>query len=105
MIAGLFDEISIIDLIAGFLAIATVSIVWHGVKKALPDQVRDARFFLTFIVVIVPFVMLICFGLAAINYDAIAARFGWRQILPVTSPLSPLVVGMVVFYIGQTVWH
>jgi hypothetical protein len=45
MTAGLINEISIIDLLAAFLAIGTVSIVWYGVKKALPDQVRDARFF------------------------------------------------------------
>jgi hypothetical protein len=58
----------------------------------------------TFITVIVPFVMLIYFGLAIINYDAIAARSGWPQALPLKGLLSPPLVGAVVFYIGQTVW-
>ena len=53
----LFDEIVLIDLLALFLAIATVSILWYVVKKALPDEVKDLQFFGTFIVVVVPFVM------------------------------------------------
>jgi len=47
--------------------------------------------------------MLIYFGLAVINYDAIAAWSSWPQVLPVKNPLSPLILGTVVFYIGQTV--
>ena len=45
MTAGLIDEISIIDLLALFPAIATASIVWYGVKKTFKDEVRDTRFF------------------------------------------------------------
>ena len=45
MTAGLIDEKSIIDLLALFPAIATVSIVWYGVKKTFKDEVRDTRFF------------------------------------------------------------
>ena len=67
MTAGLIDEIVLIDLLALFLAVATVEIIWYVVKKAFPDQVRDLRFFLTFIVVIVPFVLTVCFGFAIIN--------------------------------------
>jgi hypothetical protein len=99
-----FDEIVLIDLLALFLAIATVSILWYVVKKALPDEVKDLQFFVTFIFVVVPFVMLVCFGLALINYDAIAARSGWPPILPLSSLSSPPIVGAVAFYIGQTVW-
>ena len=62
MTAGLIDEIVIFDLLALCLAVATVNIIWYVVKKAFPDEVRDLRFFLTFIVVIVPFVLTICFG-------------------------------------------
>ena len=47
--------------------------------------------------------MLIYFGLAVINYDAIATGTGWPPILPL-SALSPLVVSAVVFYIGQIAW-
>jgi hypothetical protein len=101
--AGLIDEIVLIDLVALFLSVATASIVWYVAKKIFPDEVGDVQFFLTFIVVIVPFVMLVYFGLAVINYDAMATWSGWPQVLPL-SPLSPLIVGTVVFYIGQTVW-
>ena len=66
-----------------FLAIVTVSILWYLVKKLFPNEDRDVRFLLTFIGVVVPFVMLIYFGLAVINYDAIAAWSGWPQVLPV----------------------
>ena len=88
MTPGLVDEIVVIDLLALFLAVAAVEIIWYVVKKAFPDQVRDLRFFLTFIVVIVPFVLTVCFGIAIINYDAIAIRSGW----PTALPLQGLIV-------------
>jgi hypothetical protein len=93
---ALIDEIILIDFVALFLAIVTVSILWYLVKKLFPNEDRDG--------VVVPFVMLIYFGLAVINYDAIAAWSGWPQVLPVKNSLSPLILGTVVFYVGQTVW-
>jgi hypothetical protein len=100
----LVDEIVLIDLVALFVAVATVSLLWYVVKKAFPDDARDLRFFLTFIGAIVPFVLIICFGLAVIHYDSIAARAGWPPVLPFTGLLSPLIVGAVTFYVGQTAW-
>jgi hypothetical protein len=79
----------LIDVLALFLAVATVSILWYVVKKIFPDEVRDLQFFLTFIVVIVPFVMLIYFGLAVIHYDAVAKSVGWPLALPLTDSLPP----------------
>jgi len=104
MMAGLIDEVVIIDLLALFLAIATVEIIWYVVKKAFPDEVRDLRFFATFIVVIVPFVVIVCFGLAIINYDAMATRSGWPPALPLHGLLSPPIIGVLIFYVGQTAW-
>jgi hypothetical protein len=98
------DEVVLINLLALVAAIATVSILWYVVKKAFPDDVIGLRLFLIFIVVIVPFVMSVYFGLAVINYDAIAALSGWPPVLPLDSLLSPLVVGAVALYIGQTMW-
>ena len=100
----LFDEIVLIDLLALVVAIASVSMLWYVVKKAFPDDAKGLRLFLIFIVVIVPFVMSVYFGLAVINYDAIAARSGWRLVLPLDGLWSPLIVGAVVVYIGQTMW-
>jgi hypothetical protein len=96
------DEIVLVDLSALFLSVVTVSILWYVVKKI--DDVKDVQSFLTFIVAVVPFVMIICFGLAVINYDAMAGRSGWPPILPLSGLLSPLILGAAVFYIGQTVW-
>jgi hypothetical protein len=62
------------------------------------------QFFVIFILVIVPFVMLICFGLALINYDAAAIRSGWSLALPIKSPLAPPIVGATIFYIGRSLW-
>jgi len=99
-----FDELVLINLLALVVAIATVSILWYVVKKIFPDEVTDLQFFLTFIAVVVPFVMLVYFGLAVINYDAIAALAGWPLILPFDRPLSPPILGALVFYVGQTMW-
>jgi tungstate transport system substrate-binding protein len=99
-----FDEIVLIDLLALVVAIATVSIVWYVAKQAFPDDVKDPQFFLTFIVVIIPFAMIVYFGLAVINYDAIAELSGWRPVLPLDNLLSPPIVGAVAFFIGQTMW-
>ena len=54
---------------------------WYVAKAVFPDEVRHLQFFLTFIVVIIPFVMLIYFGSAIIIYDAITAP-PWPTALP-----------------------
>ena len=100
----LVDEIILIDLVTLVLMVATVTILWYGVKKIFPGEIRDLQFFLTFIVVVVPFVMLIYFELAIINYDAMTRSSGWEPALPLKGPLSPPIIGLIVFYIGQTVW-
>jgi|SRR6516164_3215683 len=104
MMAGIVDEIVIFDLSALCLAVVTVNIIWYVVKKAFPDEDRDLRFFLTFILVVVPFVLTICFGFAIINYDAMAIRSGWPPALPLQDLLSPPIIGLVIFYVGQTLW-
>ena len=70
----LIDEIVLVDVLALFLSIATVSFLWYVLKKIFPDEVKYIGFFLTFIIVIVPFVILVYFGGAVINYNAIAIR-------------------------------
>ena len=100
----LIDEIVLVDVLAVFLSIATVSFLWYVLKKIFPDEVKDIRFFLTFIIAIVPFVILVYFGAAVINYDALARRLDWPEVLPLNGLLPPVIVGAAAFYIGQTVW-
>jgi tungstate transport system substrate-binding protein len=100
----LFGEITLIDLLALLLSVGTVSVLWYVCKKAFPHDVKDLQFLLAFIAVVVPFVLVIYFGLAVINYDAMAGRSGWPPVLPLDSLLSPLILGALAFYIGQTTW-
>jgi len=100
----LIDEIVLVYVLALFLSIATVSILWYGFKKIFPDEVKDVRSFLTFIIVIVPFVILVYFGGAIINYNAIATQLDWPEVLPLNDLFPPVIVGAAAFYIGQTVW-
>jgi hypothetical protein len=73
-------------------------------QKGFPDEVRDIRFFLTFIIVIVPFVLIGWFGLAIISYDAITVGSDWPPALPLQGLLSPPIIGALIFYVGQTLW-
>ena len=100
----LVDEIVVFAVLAFFLSIATVSFLWYVVKKIFPDEVKDIRFFLTFIIGIVPFVIIVYFGAAVINYNAIAIRLDWPEVLPLSGLLPPVIVGAAAFYIGQTMW-
>jgi hypothetical protein len=100
----LVDGIVLFDVLVFFLSIATVSFLWYVLKKIFPDEVKDFGFLLTFIIAIVPFVILIYFGAALINYNAIAIQFDWPEVLPLSDLLPPVMVGGTVFYIGQTVW-
>jgi hypothetical protein len=84
-----------------FLSVATVWIFWQAFEKIEPHA--DIGSFLTFIVVIVPFVMFVCLGVAAIFHDEIATWSGLPTVLPLNPPSHAIVAGTV-FYIGQTVW-
>ena len=86
------------------LTVGTVSIIWYVAKRIFPDDVKDLQFLLSFIVAVIPFVMIIYFGLAVINYDAMADLSGWPLILPLERPSLPLVVAPAAFYIGLTMW-
>jgi len=84
-----------------FLTVATVWILWQAIEKIEPDA--DIRSFLTFIFVIVPFVMFVCLGVTALFHDEIATWSGSPTVLPLNPPSHALVAGTAL-YIGQTVW-
>ena len=88
-----------------FLTVATIWILWHVLQKI--DEVIDIRFFLTFILVAVPFVMLIYFGGTIILYSKMmAVSGGSRQVFLPLTPLSrvKLIGTEAVIYIGLMVW-
>ena len=98
--ASVTAEIILTDLLALFLTVATVWIVWYVVKAVFPDD--DQQSFLTFVIVIIPFVMLLYFGSALIMYDAITAP-PWPTLLPSKLSLRELLAAGVI-YIGLTAW-
>ena len=100
--AHVTSELFLIGFGATFLTAATVWVLWYVHETNFPDDVRDPGFFLTFIIVFVPFVMLIYFGLDAIIDDAVSTGAGWPTELPFGVP--PEIPVMAVVYIGLTVW-
>jgi hypothetical protein len=92
-------ELILIGFVATFLTVATVWILWYLLEKS---EVIDIRSFLTFVVVIVPFVMIIYFGLDIIIDDAVATRGGWPTELPLGMPHE--IPALAVIYIGLTAW-
>jgi heme/copper-type cytochrome/quinol oxidase subunit 2 len=99
---GVVAELILVGLVTLLLTIATIWIVWYVAKAVDPDEVRHLRFFLTFIVVIIPFVILIYFGSAIIIYDDITAP-PWPTVLPLKKPPLDYLAAAVI-YIGLTAW-
>ena len=97
-----FSDLILIGLVTLFLTAATVWIVWYGVKAVFPDEVTHLQFFLTFIVVVIPFVILVCFGSALISYNKITAP-PWPTLLPLKEPMQVFLAAAVI-YIVLTVW-
>jgi hypothetical protein len=97
------SDLILFGLVPLLLTVATVWIIWYVLEKIDPDEVTEIRSFLTFIILAVPFVMLIYGGLAIVIYNAMTATSGGSR--PVLLPLAPqvVVVGAVV-YIGLAVW-
>jgi|SRR6516225_12254434 len=95
------SELILLCFVPLFLTVATVWILWRALEKIEPDA--DIRSFLTFIVVIVPFVMFVCLGMAVIFHDEIAIWSGSPTVLPLNPPSHAMIAGTVI-YIGQTAW-
>ena len=94
------SELMLLCLVPLFLTVATVWILWQALKKIELDV--NIGSFLTFIVVIVPFAMLLCLGAATIFHDEIA-RSGSPTVLFLNPPSHAIVAGTIM-YIGQTAW-
>jgi hypothetical protein len=101
--ASPLPDIFLISLIALLLLVATVTTLWEILKKESPDQAKALDFFLIFAVVVVPFIMVIYFGLPVVVYEATAAlQSGWpRWSLNVPWQIQ---VGLVAVYFVVTTW-
>ena len=82
-----------------FLTVATVWILLY----ADPNEGSSTQDFFVSIVVVMPFVMLVYFGLAVIICDEISVARGWPTALPL-QPSSVEALAVAVAYIGLTVW-
>ena len=87
--------------LALFLTVATIWLLLYAIETR-PKQI-DARTLLVLIIVIIPFVMVTYFGLAAIICGEVVGARSGRP----TSPLEPSlrqIVPAIVTYIGLSAW-
>jgi len=81
-----------------FLTVATLWILLY------PNEGSSPQDFFVFIVVVMPFVMLVYFGLAVIICDNIGLARGWSTALPLQIFSRAEGLAAAVTYIGLTVW-
>jgi hypothetical protein len=93
-----FFETIFVYVAALFLTVATL---WVLLKTVPRDELRDASLLFTFVIGIVPFVMLIYFGFAVIIDDTIDQQHDWPPDLPLGS--REIFAGAVI-YTGLTLW-
>jgi len=86
-------------LAALFLTVATLKILLN----ADPNEGSSLRDLFMLIVVVMPFVMAIYFGLAVIICDNISLARGWPTALPLQLSTAEA-LAVAVTYIGLTVW-
>ena len=88
-------------MLALFLTVATIWLLLYAIETRIPKEI-DARTVLVLIIVIIPFVMGIYFGLAAIICNEIVAA--GRPILPLELLSLRKIVPATVTYIGLSAW-
>jgi ABC-type Fe3+-siderophore transport system permease subunit len=81
----------------------TVATLWIILLYADPNEGSSAQDLFVLIVVVMPFVMVIYFGLAVIICDNLSVARGWPTALPL-QPSSMEVMAVAVPYVGLTVW-
>jgi hypothetical protein len=88
-----------------FATVAAVWTFWNVLAAIDPNEVKSIQSFLTVIVVVVPFVMLVFYGLAVVMYDQLMTASGsWRAVfLPLKESPWVILAGAVIYF-GLTVW-
>ena len=89
-------------LLALFLTVATIWLLLYAIETRTRE--RDVQSFLVFIIVIIPFVMLIYLGLATIICNEIVVARSGRPILPLGDLSLRKIVPATVTYIGLSAW-
>jgi hypothetical protein len=97
------SEIILLELVALFLTVASMRLFLSAIQKLTPDDFEDRQFFWIVVLVMIPFVMLVYFGLAIIICNEITARSGRPMTLPLELSLRK-VVPATVTYIGLAAW-
>jgi len=72
-----------------FLTVVTVWVVWHIFEKIGPNEVKNIQSFVTFIVVVVPFVMLFYGGLTILVYDQMMTASGSLAVVALAQTGNP----------------
>jgi hypothetical protein len=83
-----------------FLTVATL----YAAKTSDPNKGSSPRDFFVLITVVMPFVMVIYFGLAVIICDKISVSRGWPTALPLQIFSRAEGLAAAVTYIGLTAW-
>lgn len=92
-------EIILLELVA---LLSTVATMWFVLNFIGPDEFASSQTFWIILIVIIPFFMLIYFGLAIAICNWMVARFG-RPTLP-SEPSLRKIVPAIVTYIGVSAW-
>jgi hypothetical protein len=89
-------------LLALFLTVATIWLLLYAIETRIPEEI-DPRTLLVLIIVIIPFVMVTYFGLAAIICGEVVGARSGRPTLPLEPSLRQIVPAIVT-YIGLSAW-
>jgi protein-S-isoprenylcysteine O-methyltransferase Ste14 len=96
-------EAILLYVVALLLTVVTLWIVCYAIQTLSPNEFEDPGLFLILILVIVPFVMLIYFGLAVIIDDRINMEPGTA--LPLRPSLTTITTAVAVLtYCGLSRW-
>jgi len=92
MIGFVFEVVSeliLFGFVLLFLTVVTVWVVWHIFEKIGPNEVKNIQSFVTFIVVVVPFVMLSYGGLTILVYDQMMTASGSLAVVALAQTGNP----------------
>ena len=92
MIGFVFEVVSeliLFGFVLLFLTVVTVWVVWHIFEKIGPNEVKNRQSFVTFIVVVVPFVMLFYGGLTILVYDQMMTASGSLAVVALAQTGNP----------------